>query len=71
MCTSTFPDGVLLVLMKARSGSALDLEGTRIQVPSFSRPNVVPASKIRVAKLEDEEAICTSTELVPVLRVLM
>jgi len=71
MWISTFPDGVLEVLMNARSGSAPDFAGTRDHVPSVSGANVVPASKMRVLKEEDWEAMCTSTELLPVEEVLM
>jgi hypothetical protein len=71
MCTSTLPLPALLVLMKTRSGRLPDFAGIRSQVPSVSRANVVPASKMRVLKLEDAEAMWTSTVFVPVLCVLM
>lgn len=71
ICTSTFPEGVLDVFMNARSGRLLEREGTRSQVPSVSRANVVPDSKMRVLKLEDWEAMWTSTVFVPVEEVLM
>ena len=73
MCTSTRSEGVLQVLIKIRSGSALDLEveGASSQVPSTSAANVVPASNMRVSNHEDEDAMCTSTLSVPVLLVLI
>lgn len=57
--------------MKARSGKRLEREGTRSQVPSVSGAKVVPASKMRVLKVEEAEAMWTSTRPVPVLEVLM
>lgn len=71
MWISTFPEGVLDILMNARSGRTPELEGTRDQVPSVSGPKVVPDSKMRVWKPEDWEAMWTSMELVPVEEVLM
>ena len=71
MWTSTECVPVLEVLMNARSGRVPVLAGMRSQVPSFSRPKVVPDSQMRVWKLDFREAIWTSTVPVPVLLVLM